>query len=87
MRFPLLLPSWKSRALVCGVGLMLAGVAVAIHPQNAGPAEFTIKFKLPPPKPLSPEEELKTFKLEPGLSRGARGRGADDRYAGLRQLG
>lgn len=67
MRFPLLLPSWKSRAVVCGLGLMLAGVAVAIHPQNAGPAEFTIKFKLPPPKPLSPEEELKTFKLEPGF--------------------
>jgi mono/diheme cytochrome c family protein/glucose/arabinose dehydrogenase len=47
--------------------LTLAGVALAIHPQNAGPAEFTIKFKLPPPKPLTPEEELKTFKLEPGF--------------------
>jgi mono/diheme cytochrome c family protein/glucose/arabinose dehydrogenase len=46
---------------------MLAGVATAIHPQNAGPADFTIKFKLPPPKPLTAEEELKTFKLEPGF--------------------
>jgi hypothetical protein len=29
---------------------------LALHPQNAGPAQFEIKFKLPPPRPLSPEK-------------------------------
>ncbi len=55
-------------------GIICAGVAViggtslwAVHPQNAGPQDFEIKFKLPPPKPLTPEEELATFKLAPGF--------------------
>ena len=39
----------------------------AIHDKNAGPESFEIKFKLPPPKPLTPEEELATFKLAPGF--------------------
>jgi mono/diheme cytochrome c family protein/glucose/arabinose dehydrogenase len=41
--------------------------ALALHPQNAGPQQFEIKFKLPPPKPLTAEEELKTFKVQPGF--------------------
>src|SRR5215204_5439134 len=47
--------------------LAAGATAWALHPQNAGPAQFEIKFKLPPPKPLSPEEELKTFKVQPGF--------------------
>lgn len=39
----------------------------ALHPKSAGPEAFEIKFKLPAPKPLTPEEELKTFKLAPGF--------------------
>lgn len=41
--------------------------ALAVHAKNAGPAEVVIKFNLPPPKPLSPEETLKTFKIEKGF--------------------
>jgi hypothetical protein len=55
--------------------LMLTAAAVglvslptlAIHTKNAGPTDFVLKFKLPPPKPLSPAEQLKTFKVEPGF--------------------
>ncbi len=39
----------------------------ARHPTNAGPEDFEIKFKLPPPPVLSPEEALKSFKVEPGF--------------------
>ena len=39
----------------------------AIHAKNAGPETVEIRFKLPPPKPLSAEEELATFKLPPGF--------------------
>ncbi|HEV7866548.1 MAG TPA: c-type cytochrome [Chthoniobacteraceae bacterium] len=39
----------------------------ALHEKNAGPETFEIKFKLPPPKPLTPEEELATFKIAPGF--------------------
>jgi len=39
----------------------------ALNKGNAGPAEVQLKFNLPPPAPLSPEEELKTFRLEPGF--------------------
>jgi mono/diheme cytochrome c family protein/glucose/arabinose dehydrogenase len=46
---------------------LAAGATVwALHPQNAGPAQFEIKFKLPAPKPLSPGEALKAFKIQPG---------------------
>lgn len=41
--------------------------ARAVHKSNAGPENVELKFKLPPPKPLSPEEELKTFKVEKGF--------------------
>ena len=41
--------------------------AWALNPGNAGPEKVELKFKLPPPKPLSPAEELKTFKVAPGF--------------------
>jgi mono/diheme cytochrome c family protein/glucose/arabinose dehydrogenase len=41
--------------------------AFAVHTKNAGPEKVELKFKLPPPKPLSPEEELKTFAVEKGF--------------------
>jgi mono/diheme cytochrome c family protein/glucose/arabinose dehydrogenase len=46
---------------------LMTGIGLAIHPQNAGPAQFEIKFKLPPPKPLTPEEELASMKVAPGF--------------------
>jgi mono/diheme cytochrome c family protein/glucose/arabinose dehydrogenase len=46
---------------------LTTGIGLAIHPQNAGPAQFEIKFKLPPPKPLTPEEALASFKVAPGF--------------------
>src|SRR5262245_23195290 len=56
-----------NRPFVLTACALAAGATVlALHPQNAGPAQFEIKFKLPPPKPLSAEEELKTFKIQPG---------------------
>ena len=47
--------------------LLAAPAAFALNKGNAGPEEVTLKFKLPPPPALSPEEELKTFKLEKGF--------------------
>ena len=47
--------------------LVGATSAFALNKGNAGPAEVTLKFNLPPPAPLSPEEELKTLKLPPGF--------------------
>ena len=41
--------------------------ALAVHQKNAGPEKVELKFKLPPPAPLSPEEALKTFKVEKGF--------------------
>jgi glucose/arabinose dehydrogenase len=40
--------------------------ALAQHKTNPGPADFALKFKLPPPKPLSPDEALKTFAIQEG---------------------
>jgi mono/diheme cytochrome c family protein/glucose/arabinose dehydrogenase len=53
-------------AIVAGLAILTTVSLWAIHPQNAGPQSFEIKFKLPPPKPLTPEEELATFKVAPG---------------------
>lgn len=50
--------------------LSIALTAVSLqakHPTSAGPEDFEIKFKLPPPPVLSPEEALKSFKVEPGF--------------------
>ncbi len=41
--------------------------AFALHNKNAGPDKVEIKFNLPPPAPLSPEQALATFKLEEGF--------------------
>ena len=41
--------------------------AQAVNLKNAGPEQVELKFKLPPPAPLSPEEEMKTFKIEKGF--------------------
>ena len=41
--------------------------ALAVHPKKAGPEAVELKFKMPPPKPLSPEEEAKTFKVAKGF--------------------
>jgi mono/diheme cytochrome c family protein/glucose/arabinose dehydrogenase len=54
-------------ALLAGAWFFGPALLRAIHPQNAGPDSFELKFRLPPPKPLSPEEELATFKLDPGF--------------------
>src|SRR6185437_13969573 len=43
----------------------IATTLLAKHPSNAGPADPPIKFPLPPPPPLSPADEMKTFKLAP----------------------
>ncbi len=39
----------------------------ALHPSNAGPQNVEIKFKLPPPAPLSPADELATMKVPQGF--------------------
>ncbi len=41
--------------------------AGAVHSKNAGPEKVDLKFKLPPPAPLSPEEAMKTFQVEKGF--------------------
>lgn len=60
------LPLKKSTLALAAVGL-LGLPALALHTKNAGPAKVEIKFNLPPPPPLSPEEALKTFKIEEGF--------------------
>jgi mono/diheme cytochrome c family protein/glucose/arabinose dehydrogenase len=47
--------------------LVGAASAFALNKGNAGPTNVQLKFTLPAPAPLSPEEELKTFKLPPGF--------------------
>ncbi len=60
------LPLKKSTLALAAVGL-LGLPALALHTKNAGPAKVEIKFNLPPPPPLSPEEALKAFKIEEGF--------------------
>lgn len=40
---------------------------LARHPTNPGPADPAIRFPLPAPKVLLPQEELKTFRLQAGF--------------------
>ena len=47
--------------------LVGAASAFALNKGNAGPTDVQLKFTLPAPAPLSPEEELKTFKLPAGF--------------------
>ena len=53
--------------IVSASALAVGSLAWALHTKNAGPETFEIKFKLPPPKPLTAEEELKTFKVPRGF--------------------
>ncbi len=53
--------------LVAFAAIAAGSLAWALHEKNAGPQQFEIKFKLPPPKPLSPEEALKSFKVPKGF--------------------
>lgn len=55
------------RTLIATLLSAAALSAYAVHTKNAGPEKVELKFKLPPPTPLSPEEELKTFKVEKGF--------------------
>jgi mono/diheme cytochrome c family protein/glucose/arabinose dehydrogenase len=57
----------KKTALAIAAAGLLGLPAVALNEKNAGPTEVEIKFKLPPPKPLTAEEALKTFKIEKGF--------------------
>jgi glucose/arabinose dehydrogenase/mono/diheme cytochrome c family protein len=41
--------------------------AFALNKGNAGPTDVQLKFNLPAPAPLSPEEALKSFRLPPGF--------------------
>src|SRR6266403_2104862 len=50
-----------------GVTAFLTARLLAKHPSNAGPPDPPIKFPLPPPEPLTGEQEMKTFKLAPGM--------------------
>jgi mono/diheme cytochrome c family protein/glucose/arabinose dehydrogenase len=47
--------------------LVGATSAFALNKGNAGPKDVTLKFNLPAPTPLSPEEALKSFRLPPGF--------------------
>jgi mono/diheme cytochrome c family protein/glucose/arabinose dehydrogenase len=55
------------RPLIALLCLSLAPQALAVHSKNAGPEKVELKFKLPPPKPLSPEEAMKAFAVEKGF--------------------
>ncbi|RFC44609.1 MAG: beta-propeller fold [Verrucomicrobia bacterium] len=61
------IPLLKVSLLAAAVAFTPGAVLWAIHPKSAGPDSFELKFKLPAPKPLTPEEELATFKLAPGF--------------------
>lgn len=55
------------RPLIALLCLSLAPHALAVHSKNAGPEKVELKFKLPPPVPLSPEEAMKAFQVEKGF--------------------
>ena len=61
------LSPFKASLIAAAVALAPGAALWAIHPKSAGPESFELKFKLPAPKPLTPEEELATFKLAPGF--------------------
>ena len=60
--------SLRTRTFIAAASVLAAGtLGWALNEKNAGPAQFEIKFKLPVPKPLTPAEELKTFRLPKGF--------------------
>ncbi len=67
----MLLPRSILRFVIPSSFLMLAASflppAFAVNKKNAGPEKVELKFNLPPPVPLSPEEALKSFKVEKGF--------------------
>jgi putative membrane-bound dehydrogenase-like protein len=56
-----------TRPLIAFICLSLTPHVLAVHSKNAGPEKVELKFKLPPPKPLSPEEAMKAFQVEKGF--------------------
>ena len=54
-------------ATALAVGAFAASRLLARHPTNPGPANPPIRFPLPPPRVLTPQEELKTFRIQPGF--------------------
>ncbi len=69
--FLAILRHFMKRLSLSVIALILAAAAPAtlwaLHPSNAGPEKVEIKFKLPPPAPLSPGDELATMKVAPGF--------------------
>lgn len=66
------MPSSRFTPLITRTSLLLLAASVlppalAVNQKNAGPEKVELKFKLPPPVPLSWEEEMKTFKIEKGF--------------------
>lgn len=55
------------KALFCAFLTMLVLPLAAKHPSNPGPEQFELRFQLPPPPPLSPEQALATFQIAPGF--------------------
>ena len=56
-----------TRLLIVLFCLLILPSLLAVHTKNAGPEKVELKFKLPPPKPLSPEEAQKAFQVEKGF--------------------
>ena len=59
------MPSPRFTTLITRTSLLLLAASVlppalAVNQKNAGPEKVELKFKLPPPVPLSWEEEMKT---------------------------
>jgi mono/diheme cytochrome c family protein/glucose/arabinose dehydrogenase len=61
------LPSLILRSSLFILASSFLPIALAVHQKNAGPEKVELKFKLPPPAPLTPEAEMKTFKVEKGF--------------------
>ena len=59
--------TWLRGSLALVAAWLTALPLLAKHTSNPGPEDPPIKFHVPTPVPLSPEEALKTFKLPPGF--------------------
>ncbi|MDB6003896.1 MAG: hypothetical protein JWR15_883 [Prosthecobacter sp.] len=60
-------PSIALRTSLFILASSILPIALAVNLKNAGPEQVQLKFKLPPPEPLSPDEAMKTFKIEKGF--------------------
>jgi mono/diheme cytochrome c family protein/glucose/arabinose dehydrogenase len=56
-----------TRPLIALLCLSLTLSCFALNTKRAGPEEVELKFELPPPVPLSPEESMKAFAVEKGF--------------------